>query len=540
MASSPVLRDITVDHPNVTVVEGDATALDWTALLARPRRLGARRQPAVQRRHAARARPARRGSGDHADAGDGAARGRRAFRVATRLEAVRRGRREGRVLGRRLASSATCRRRCSCRGPTSSRRSWRSHGTRHRPPTQVRCSHSCVRRSGSAARCCDDRWPVTSLPSSSSGRRLARRSGPKNSASTTGAVSPTSSDRSRERAGAHRRHEPIRLRAPAKLTLNAPDHRRARRRLPPDRRRDGQPRPARRARDDRRRSGRASTRRAVRRRGAARRHEPRRARARSRRARRPRHDRQADPPRRRTRRRLDRRGRRAPLGAARPTRRLARRARLGADVSFCLVGGRARVRGIGEIVEPLPPRRPDVTLVIPPLRGQHAGRLSGVGRTRRTDRRRAERPRTGRDRRRARTAQVARPRSASATGRDTDAGRERRDLVRATANTHNALADLVDEGVVVIGAHARPTPSGRPIDADGRERRSSRTCDCVSYLRRWWRVRRSIFLCFFFRMRLRRFLTSEPIRLATLSAEPATTARSARFVMLGATSSPLP
>ncbi len=28
-----VLRDITVDHPNVTVVEGDATALDWTALL---------------------------------------------------------------------------------------------------------------------------------------------------------------------------------------------------------------------------------------------------------------------------------------------------------------------------------------------------------------------------------------------------------------------------------------------------------------------------------------------------------------------------
>lgn len=40
---------------------------------------------------------------------------------------------------------------------------------------------------------------------------------------------------------------------------------------------------------------------------------------------------------------------------------------LGADVSFCLVGGRARVRGIGEIVEPLPFRALDVTLVIPPL-----------------------------------------------------------------------------------------------------------------------------------------------------------------------------
>jgi 4-diphosphocytidyl-2-C-methyl-D-erythritol kinase len=42
-------------------------------------------------------------------------------------------------------------------------------------------------------------------------------------------------------------------------------------------------------------------------------------------------------------------------------------AQLGADVSFCLVGGRARVRGIGEIVEPLPFEALDVTLVIPPL-----------------------------------------------------------------------------------------------------------------------------------------------------------------------------
>jgi 4-diphosphocytidyl-2-C-methyl-D-erythritol kinase len=42
-------------------------------------------------------------------------------------------------------------------------------------------------------------------------------------------------------------------------------------------------------------------------------------------------------------------------------------ARLGADVAFCLVGGRARVTGIGEIVEPLPPQRRPYTLVIPPL-----------------------------------------------------------------------------------------------------------------------------------------------------------------------------
>ena len=42
-------------------------------------------------------------------------------------------------------------------------------------------------------------------------------------------------------------------------------------------------------------------------------------------------------------------------------------ARLGADVSFCLVGGKARVSGIGEIVEPLAFTPIDITLVIPPL-----------------------------------------------------------------------------------------------------------------------------------------------------------------------------
>ncbi|MDJ0768842.1 MAG: 4-(cytidine 5'-diphospho)-2-C-methyl-D-erythritol kinase [Ilumatobacter sp.] len=40
---------------------------------------------------------------------------------------------------------------------------------------------------------------------------------------------------------------------------------------------------------------------------------------------------------------------------------------IGADIPFCIVGGRARVRGIGEIVEPLPHAARSVTLVIPPL-----------------------------------------------------------------------------------------------------------------------------------------------------------------------------
>ena len=40
---------------------------------------------------------------------------------------------------------------------------------------------------------------------------------------------------------------------------------------------------------------------------------------------------------------------------------------LGADVAFCLVGGRARIRGIGDVVEPLPFEPVDVTLVVPPM-----------------------------------------------------------------------------------------------------------------------------------------------------------------------------
>lgn len=42
-------------------------------------------------------------------------------------------------------------------------------------------------------------------------------------------------------------------------------------------------------------------------------------------------------------------------------------ARLGADVAFCLVGGRARVRGIGEVVEPIDPVDRTFTLLTPPI-----------------------------------------------------------------------------------------------------------------------------------------------------------------------------
>ena len=46
---------------------------------------------------------------------------------------------------------------------------------------------------------------------------------------------------------------------------------------------------------------------------------------------------------------------------------LERAASIGADVAFCIVGGRARVTGIGEIVEPLPFVPLDLTLALAPF-----------------------------------------------------------------------------------------------------------------------------------------------------------------------------
>ena len=42
-------------------------------------------------------------------------------------------------------------------------------------------------------------------------------------------------------------------------------------------------------------------------------------------------------------------------------------AAIGADVPFCIVGGQARVTGIGEIVEPMAIAHRNITLIIPPL-----------------------------------------------------------------------------------------------------------------------------------------------------------------------------
>jgi 4-diphosphocytidyl-2-C-methyl-D-erythritol kinase len=48
-------------------------------------------------------------------------------------------------------------------------------------------------------------------------------------------------------------------------------------------------------------------------------------------------------------------------------RDMAVAASLGADVPFCVIGGRARVTGVGEVVEPMPFEARQFTLLIPPL-----------------------------------------------------------------------------------------------------------------------------------------------------------------------------
>ena len=238
-------------------------------------------------------------------------------------------------------------------------------------------------------------------------------------------------------------------------------------------------------------------RRAVRRRRPDRRLEPRRQGARRRRSPGGGAHRQADPPRRRARRRLGRRRRRAALGRPRRPRR-GRRGSAPTCRSASSAGGPG-CAGIGEVVEPLPVRAADRDAGRAAAARQHAGRLPGLGRARRADGGRRQRPRAGGARRRAGAGDVARPHRASwpATRRRWPAA-GRRGSCPASATTPSPPC----------GARALrwswPARSGR---ARARRRRAC-------YLRRWWRVRRSIFLCFFLRIRLRRFLISEPIRPA--------------------------
>ena len=174
---------------------------------------------------------------------------------------------------------------------------------------------------------------------------------------------------------------------------------------------------------------------------------------------------------------------------------------LGADVPFCLSGGRARVTGIGEIVEPLPHVARTVTLVVPPLH------VSTPAVYRAWDDLGAPTADGPNDLEPA--AIRVEPRLAAWRDRIGELSGLTPVLAGSGATwfveggRDNALGALSSEGATVVGLPGGPV---RPA--------------ATRYLRRWWRVRRSIFLCFFFRIRLRRFLINEPIRSATLAAVP--------------------
>ncbi len=103
---------------------------------------------------------------------------------------------------------------------------------------------------------------------------------------------------------------------------------------------------------------------------------------------------------------------------------------LGADVPFCVRGGRARVGGIGEVVEPLPFVDLTFTLCTPPLGVLDAARSTRRGTSSAGPA--ADGPNDldrGGDRRRAPAGDVARP-PRRGDGRRTGSRRERRHLVR--------------------------------------------------------------------------------------------------------------
>ena len=83
---------------------------------------------------------------------------------------------------------------------------------------------------------------------------------------------------------------------------------------------------------------------------------------------------------------------------------LAVAAGLGADVPFCVRGGRARVTGVGERVEPLAVRGPELRVPVAAVVGRHrcgvpaVGRSTGPGRWITRRRRGGQRPRGGRHR----------------------------------------------------------------------------------------------------------------------------------------------
>ncbi len=432
-------------------------------------------------------------------------------------------------------SSGTCPPRCSCRGRTSSRRWSRSRGGSHPPPNPAPLFASGARpASVNDARCCAARSPASSRPRRSTPRASHRRRGPRNSTSTPGVVSPTPTcgdavpgAPAPVRSATMPSRGRVSLRAHAKLTrslritgvradgyhlidaemvsLDLHDV------LTVDPRGHGLD--GHRARsptgmplDD---------------------IQPRRPRAATR---------SDGPP---TSRSTSRSPTAAVSAAVRPT------------LPRCCAGPASGpptvdvgARGAARRRRPVLPRRRagtghrhrrdrrtaphverDRHARDPAAGGQHPGRVPGLGRPRRTDGSRPERPRTGGARRGTAAGAVGEIASASASAPPRCWPEvERPGSPRAHMATPSPTWSTRAQRWSWHERCRRTWPASedggaKPVTRRGRRcRRSVRGERDRNYLRRWWRVRRSIFLCFFFRMRLRRFLIREPIRRATLPA----------------------
>ena len=190
-------------------------------------------------------------AGHRPDAGDGAARGGGAAGRRPRRQGLRHPVGEGGVPGRRRGGRPGAARPCSSRRRGSSRPSSRitpaavAPGRRRPRPAVPRWSRP---GSASGARCCGGRWPAL-VDADGFARRRRPPRGPGRGArpSPTGLASrPLWQGEPALTAPAHD-SSPVVVPAPAKLTVSLRVTGRARRRLPPHRRRDGQPRPGRRA-----------------------------------------------------------------------------------------------------------------------------------------------------------------------------------------------------------------------------------------------------------------------------------------------------
>ena len=183
---------------------------------------------------------------------------------------------------------------------------------------------------------------------------------------------------------------------------------------------------------------------------------------------------------------------------------------LGADVPFCLAGGRAVVGGVGEIVEPLSLREDGRAARHPALGRVDSGCVHGLGFPRRA--------RAGAHENDLEPAALAvEPRLAwwrrlvERHGRPSPpARRQRRHVVAGRRARRTGRAFSSDVRSRHRRGESQPSCSWRArYPASTGE--AGETSGYFPAARRCQRVRFSIFLCFFLRMRLRRFLIREPM-----------------------------